>query len=210
MAQIKCKKGHHYNNEIYNECPYCKENLPAFEGTSLETIPSQSHHKELVIKILAVISVIIAGTSFFFANFQRQELAKLKQDILENKPILDEMEKEVKIDGSKRNNEKKILETFKSAFGQGSKEFYAELPVVVLEAGGSSKWLEINGNSKSVFIVMDYIVEENFKSGWSTDIQAEWTGNSVKITPGKDRGYNLIHFYNKENNDTFDVLVVVK
>ena len=205
MAQIKCPKGHYYNDKLYKQCPYCE--------AGMETIsepPPPEPKKISKLNVAAVAALIIAVASFALVHAKEKDLQAVNLERQAKEASLKKLVNELDEDGTELNKVKEVSELINSIYGYGSEEFHANIPVLIFDAGGESKNLSISGNYQKTFCVMNYFVNENFTSGWCNDITAEWVGDDVKITPGSAKGYNIIHFFNSANDETFDVLVIVK
>lgn len=218
MAQIQCPKGHFYNNEIYKEgCPYCADGFSKFEdnngGDNSGNPDNYSNNINRVAQILSAFAIVMAVVSLFMINANKRELADIEQKNSEKhaelQKIIQESEKEGTIIYSAKFFTNEILNPI---YGRAADNFYADSPVVILEADGSPKFLNISSDfSSRFFIELHKTLTEDFTDGWCKDINAEWIeSGKVKITPGSTAGYNIIHFFSKENNLSFDILVIVR
>lgn len=201
MAQVKCKNGHYYNNEIYPQCPYCDDVPPLNQDSTPSVSP---YLKTTIAKILAALTVIIALGSFVYANSKEQLLNETQQELKQKSKTL--KDDKVNFDSAKR-----TLNLINSVYGYGSKDFYADTPVLVLNVGGTSKDITVKCNYKhESFIKLDGFTKSTFNSGLSKDIKAEWVGDKIRVTPGSTKGFNIIHVFSEDNTDSFDILVLVK
>ena len=192
MAQIKCKHGHYYNDEIYSSCPYCADKIPVSEEkTDFEERNAVQENTDLKeksnLKIFAVIAAILAVASFFLPQQNQAKLTQIRREYFEKKAAYEE------------------FVAVASAFGRGPEEFYSDVPFLTLDANGSAKSFSTHGDFIKIMNRSAAVTEE-----LKTYFSYEWVGDDVKITPGANKGLNFIHFTNKKNKDIFDVLVIIK
>lgn len=87
-------------------------------------------------------------------------------------------------------------------YGYGSENYYAEQSVVVLQKGESK---EI-----TVFYDLSGTVSMSAGSGISYEWSREWLQHKTQvIVTGNSTGYYPLKFTNKQNSDSFEVLVIV-
>lgn len=207
MAQVRCRNGHYYNNEIYQECPYCPSD------PNPDPDPNPSTKKPIIIKVLTALSVILALGSFVYASQASRNFNEVQQ-VLQKKS--NELDAEKKKFEDKKLDPKTInafYRFFNSVFGYGSEKFYTDTPILVLETGGASKDINIHCDYDQTmsFIEMDAFTNDSFNSGLAKDIKTDWVNHNIRVTPGYTKGFNIIHvFFNEELNVSFDVLVIVK
>ena len=230
MAQIKCPNGHFYNNAIYNRCPYCSEDAVNPAPTPPPPPPEPpSNSKSKMPWIVTGMAALMAVFCFVRTSDAQKELALVEQSVFEtNRQTDDAADKLSEI--SKRLDDQsgstkiaaQMIELMRRTYGRASDSFYASSPMIILKAGGKARKLNVyfnpNGKSGSAkCATLDRAVDARCLNRWSRDIDVNWSGDAwndhkkdIIITPGKTRGYNIIHFFNDVTNDSFDVLVVVK
>lgn len=87
-------------------------------------------------------------------------------------------------------------------YGYGSENYYAEQSVVVLQKGESK---EI-----TVFYDLSGTVSMSAGSGISYEWSREWLQHKTQvIVTGNSTGYYPLKFTNKQNSDSFEVLIIV-
>ena len=203
MPQVKCKHGHYYNDEIYASCPYCNDpDIHIYDDDNNDD--KDFKQKKTVVKVIAILSVLMALISFGYIDSKENKLDETRQELQKKSQIL-------KDNAENFSDAKRNLNLIKSVYGYGSKDFYSETPVVVLIADGYSKDIDIKCNYENEsFIKLDAFTKSAFNSGLSKDIKAEWVNNKIRVTPGSTEGFNIIHVLSKDSNDSFDILVLVK
>ncbi len=217
MAQIRCPNGHFYNNELYDKCPYCK--------TVPLDPPSDSKMPWLVTGVAALIAVFC----FVQTGNAQKELDQINRSLSETHQQLDDATDKLS-EVSKRIDDKnesadiagKIINLFRATYGHGSDSFYADTPMVILKAGGEARKFTVyfnpNGKGGTVQpVTIDRAIDARCLSKWCSDISCQWSSEAWSdhkkdffVTPGKTRGYNIIHFMNDADNNSFDVLIIVK
>ena len=146
--------------------------------------------RDKVIYGLAVVFII--ASFFMYADAQKAE-----QQIAETESQIEKEQKDLK-------HLEVIGELYKS-YGRGSSDFYAEVPLIVLNKGGKTKNIPVYWGTEG---------EYHFE--WATAIsvkdQKDWNNhkNNFTVTSGEKRGCYKVGFSNKVNSDAFEVLVVVK
>ena len=207
MAQVQCKKGHYYNDEIYPKCPYCDGD----DGSNDDA--DNNSKKGVIVKILAALAVVLALGSFAYANSKETKLEETRKEFQTKSAELDSKKKELADKDIDPRTINSYYRFFNAVFGYGSEKFYAETPILVLEAGGAAKDIVIKCDyekEKESFIAMGGFTKEEFNSGLLDDIQAEWINNNIRVTPGSKKGFNVIHVLIEGHEESFDVLVIVK
>ena len=90
-------------------------------------------------------------------------------------------------------------------YGRSSDNFRADKPIVILRGNGATELIHIYRANKS-----DLVAYRNIE-----ELLTEWTNNNgenidFKVTSKIAHGYTVINFKNKNSNETFNVLVVIK
>ena len=140
----------------------------------------------------APVLVIILGvlaTIFFFSSKNRLEE---ELSAAENVKVVSDKQVE-------------IYRDIESHYGRASNEFYANKPVVVLRGEGATEVIRIYWEKNS-----------GLNATRNTDIlETKWGEADGKwvphvITSKVAKGYTTVDFSNKENGESFSVLVIIK
>lgn len=93
-------------------------------------------------------------------------------------------------------------------YGRASDQFYANKPIVVLRGNGATEVIRVYWEmiDKS-YITAHANWDDSLKGDWG-EIDGKWS--PLTITSKIDKGCETIRFTNKENNDAFEILVIVK
>lgn len=112
------------------------------------------------------------------------------------------LQKEMKISDVRRAQYDKLEKNY----GHASNSFYTTKPIVVLQSGGNSDKISVYYDAPSGTAIYDKGTAD-LKLEWSP-----WNGDwcDCTITSGASVGNYTVIFKNKENAETFNVLVIVK
>lgn len=191
MANMKECSGsgrHMFDTDQHSTCPVC--GAPPVTGMN-----NISNKKSKLPWIIAIIAILIAAATASFMQ-KAQEQVKVQTE------KYNELNKNY-------NSYRNKYADFEKTFGFGSNDYRASLPVVVLDAGGSSKEFYI------------YAIEKYHEKAWlkesngdrfSADWNGKWNDNwkKVIVAPKNYRGFYTIRFWNKLDTTAFNVLVIVK
>lgn len=142
------------------------------------------------IPVLIIVLGIIATIFFFNSN------KKLEEEIsaaVESKNISD--------------TQLKVYSNIGSHYGRASDEFYANKPIVVLRGSGANEVIRIYWEKNGEVDLSATRNVNALETTWGED-DGKWT--PFAITSKIAKGYEIIRFENKANNETFDVLVIIK
>ena len=175
--------------------------------------------------IAAVVAACLALACAFNLSQVKQDVmdtsAKLdsaKQELQEIKQQLEEANRSSDQKSQNRKLTESIFETLRESFGYASDAYYADSRIVLLEAGGEPEKFVVHFNKSggAIFNMLSKDTKDsNFKVKLSRDVTGKWSSKfhnneaDFEVTPGKTRGYNIIHFSNDVDSDSFDVLVFV-
>ena len=123
-----------------------------------------------------------------------------------NSSLEDEIDAALKV---KKTSDKK-LEIYRDVdnhYGSASDQFYANKPIVVLRGSGSTEVIRIYWEKMGVIGLNASRNFDNLDASWG-EIDGKWC--PYTITSKISRGYETVLFTNKENNDRFEILVIVK
>ena len=182
MANLqRCPKGHFYDVDQYNNCPYCEDTV---EPPPPPPAPSRQRMPWIITGV-----AVLASIFFFFC------IGKAVQD---KKAV----EQELKKAEQKLENYSQL----EKIYGHASDSYYSGTPVLVVEAGAQeAAKLPIYWNLSGTIYLKES--NSNINAEWSKEWNNHWT--HVLIT-GSAQGYYTIHFTNNVDSTAFDVLIIVK
>lgn len=159
-----------------------------------ENNPSPSNPPSNQKALLAAgLSIILAICGFAYMKTADDRCQKIKQEI-------SSVQKQV--------SDHEYIEQY---YGHGSSEYYAEIPILVLEKNGGTGNIPVYWSgwedSNSKFDVETHQPNE-ISVKWSDEVKNHRC--ELTVTAGSKEGAYPIHFSNKKDSDSFDVLVVVK
>lgn len=142
------------------------------------------------VPVLIIILGLIA-TIFFFSSKN-----KLEKELSATENVKAVLDKQVE-----------IYRDIDSHYGRASNEFYANKPVIILRGSGATEviriyWEKIDEIPISVFRDTDVM-----ETDWG-EIDGKWI--PLTITSKVAKGYETVDFTNKENDEAFSVLVIIK
>lgn len=98
-----------------------------------------------------------------------------------------------------------IYRDIDSHYGRASNEFYANKPVIVLRGKGATEVIRIYWEKNAGLNAARNT--EVLETKWG-EIDGKWI--PYTITSKVAKGYETVDFTNKENDETFSVLVIIK
>lgn len=184
--QIECPKCHKFYNSNESKCP--RSDCPGNQSEPPPPIDKRPW-------IAAGCAILLAVASFGYTNSAKNHLAVVKQEV-----------KELKAEASK-------YDYISNNFGYGTSAYYADTPVLVLDKDDASGNIPVYWSNwgKDNTTEQDASISTN-PSGLSVvwdDAVTNQRRNAI-LTSGSESGAYIVHFSNKKDNDSFDVLVVVK
>ena len=145
MAQIKCPNGHFYNDELYNQCPYCQSSSP-LPPPPPPPIPPSPDNK--IPWVVTGVAALIAAFCFVQSNDAQRELDQINSSLIETHKNLNETEgklselaQELDSANSSADVHKKFIGMMRNTYGHGSDSFHASSPMLILKAGGETQKL---------------------------------------------------------------------
>ena len=101
--------------------------------------------------------------------------------------------------------------------GFGSKEYYSEKPFAILSTSNSTENILPTSEILPIHFIVQQAASASYYSS-SNDIAVEWLSEqfddndtaSCMVSSTEKKGYYNVHFINNLNNDSFDVLVIVR
>lgn len=142
------------------------------------------------IPVLIIVLSIIATIFFFNSNKRLEEEISAAET---NKTILD--------------TQLKVYSNIGSHYGRASDEFYANKPIVVLRGSGATEVIRIYWEKNGEVDLSATRNVNALETTWGKD-DGKWIPFS--ITSKISKGYEIIRFTNEANNETFEVLVIIK
>lgn len=227
----KCSKGHFFDAEKYGACPYCartadpgpgspaapspfagddpgvtrpvQEQNPSDVRTIKETVAIQKRRKggllPWIVAAVATAAMVFCCIQWinYSARYERTmsvavtryiEIQGLRSELVEAQEKME------------------AYSDLEEIYGYGADYYYAEIPVLVLEAGGDAQELPIFYKGDGTITV------KCSSSDISAKFSHEWEASRtiVYVTPGSSAGYYTLHFTNDQDDATFEVLVIVK
>lgn len=91
-------------------------------------------------------------------------------------------------------------------YGRASASFYADKPIIILRGSGATETIRIYRSNKS-YLNVSWSSDERFGIDWGDDDRV-WA--NCTITSKISHGYEVLTFKNKDSDETFRVLIIVK
>ncbi len=176
--------------------------------------------------IAAALAIIAAIACFCNMNKTQTQLSAAREKLSIAVDLLDDKDKKLHNAADSLDYNEKLeatakfmLEAVHDTFGRASDSFYSESGILLLQVGGKPEKFVVHSTVKgNVYFKLlgDDGNDLQYKTRWSRDTKGRWLSTQFKngladfqVTPGNSRGYNIIHFSNDANKETFDVLVIV-
>ena len=148
---------------------------------------------------IALVACVIAGFLYSYLNSLTHQMEEAQNELYNNESLLsghEEIEKNL---------------------GFGSKDYYSKKPFAILRTSNSSE----NSFPTSVILPIYFTVPQSASASYSSSSDAitlKWMQDQfddnhkadLKISSTEKKGYYNVHLTNSANNDSFDVLVIVR